>query len=157
MGLGAVGSALVWQLARRGVRVVGLDRHEPPHEQGSSHGRARITRLAVGEGAEYVPLVRRSHELWRELEAASGTVLYRACGALVIGCGTAGALHGQADFFAQTCVLAERFGIAHERLSTREAREHFRSSPWVPARALTSSPRCTRARARRCCCCTAIR
>ena len=73
VGLGAVGSATTYQLAKAGVSVVGIDRFSPPHAQGSSHGETRITRLAVGEGAEYVPLVRRSHELWREIEAGTGT------------------------------------------------------------------------------------
>jgi len=75
IGLGAVGSATAWQLAQRGARVPGIDRHTPPHTMGSSHGHSRITRLAVGEGAEYVPLARRSHSLWRELELALGETL----------------------------------------------------------------------------------
>jgi sarcosine oxidase len=125
VGLGAVGSALTWQLASRGVKVLGVDRFHPPHAHGSSHGRTRITRLAVGEGAAYVPLARRSHELWRELEAASGATLYRRTGALIIGGGSASTLHGQADFFSQTCELAERFGIEHERLDARAVRERF--------------------------------
>ena len=75
VGLGAMGSAVTFQLAQRGLRVIGVDRFQPPHDRGSTHGETRITRLAVGEGAEHVPLVRRSHELWRELEAATD----RAC------------------------------------------------------------------------------
>lgn len=61
IGLGAVGSATLYQLARRGASVLGIDQFQPPHNLGSSHGQTRITRLAVGEGDEYVPLVRRSH------------------------------------------------------------------------------------------------
>ncbi|MCE2910255.1 MAG: FAD-dependent oxidoreductase, partial [Burkholderiaceae bacterium] len=70
VGLGAVGSAAAWQLARRGARVLGLDRFSPPHDRGSSHGLTRVTREAVGEGDAYVPLVRRSHAIWREVQAA---------------------------------------------------------------------------------------
>lgn len=44
VGLGIMGSATVWQLARRGVKVLGLDRHHPPHDLGSSHGVARVIR-----------------------------------------------------------------------------------------------------------------
>ena len=66
IGLGAFGSATACQLARRGASVLGIDRHAPPHDFGSSHGATRITRLAIGEGHEYVPLVQRSHALWRE-------------------------------------------------------------------------------------------
>ncbi len=65
VGLGAMGSAVSAQLAARDIPIVGIDQYEPPHAYGSTHGETRMTRLAVGEGAEYVPLVRRSHELWR--------------------------------------------------------------------------------------------
>ena len=63
IGLGAYGSAATWQLARRGARVLGLDRFAPPHAQGSTHGESRITRMAVGEGLEYTPLALRSRGL----------------------------------------------------------------------------------------------
>ncbi|MBQ1767127.1 MAG: FAD-dependent oxidoreductase, partial [Aquincola sp.] len=85
IGLGAFGSAVACQLAARGARVLGIDRHAPPHDRGSSHGATRITRLAVGEGAQYVPLVQRSHALWRLLEAECGEPLYTATGGLVMG------------------------------------------------------------------------
>ena len=64
VGLGAVGSATLLQLARRGQRVLGLDRWDPPHSLGSTHGDTRVTRCAIGEGDAYVPLVLRSHEIW---------------------------------------------------------------------------------------------
>ena len=72
IGLGAMGSATTYQLAKSGVKVLGLDQYSPPHSFGSSHGDTRITRLAIGEGADYVPLVKRSHEIWREIEAKTG-------------------------------------------------------------------------------------
>ena len=75
VGLGALGSAIVRPLAERGARVLGLDRHAPPHDLGSSHGESRITRLAIGEGDAYVPLVRRSHAIWRALERQTGVPL----------------------------------------------------------------------------------
>src|SRR5271166_4650705 len=72
IGLGAVGSAALYQTAKLGVKVIGIDRFEPPHDQGSSHGETRITRQAIGEGREFVPLVLRSNQIWEELEAATG-------------------------------------------------------------------------------------
>ena len=72
VGLGARGAAALYQLAKRGAKVVGIDRFAPPHAMGSSHGETRITRLAIGEGAQYTPLAVRSHEIWRELERESG-------------------------------------------------------------------------------------
>ena len=97
VGLGAVGSAICHHLSKSGAKVVGIDRFRPPHDQGSSHGLTRITRLAVGEGAAFVPLAMRSHELWRELEAASGESLYRRTGGLIVASEAAGpnAFHGQ--------------------------------------------------------------
>jgi len=74
LGLGAAGSAAAYQLAKRGVRVLGLDRHAPPHDHGSSHGDTRITRCAIGEGAHYTPLALRSHAIWREIERRDALV-----------------------------------------------------------------------------------
>ncbi len=72
LGLGAMGSSTLYQLAKRGYRVLGIDQYSPPHDRGSSHGDTRITRLAIGEGAEYTPLALRSHEIWREIDHATG-------------------------------------------------------------------------------------
>jgi sarcosine oxidase len=117
VGLGAVGSATAYQLARRGGRVLGIDRFDPPHDRGSSHGATRITRLAVGEGPEYVPLVQRSHRIWRDIEALVGAQLYLPTGGIVIGPGDGrGELHGQRDFVGRTIDVARRFGIRHELL-----------------------------------------
>ena len=80
VGLGAMGSAAAWHLAERGVRVLGLDRHTPPHHYGSSHGHARIIREAYFEHPQYVPLVRRAYELWETLAASSGPDLLSRTG-----------------------------------------------------------------------------
>ena len=69
IGLGAMGSAACYQLAKRGARVVGIDRYAPPHSFGSTHGETRITRQAIGEGEHFVPFALRSYEIWRELGA----------------------------------------------------------------------------------------
>jgi sarcosine oxidase len=67
VGLGGVGSAAAAALARRGQRVLGLDRHPPAHDRGASHGETRIVRKAYFEGAGYVPLLHRAYDLWDEL------------------------------------------------------------------------------------------
>ena len=82
IGLGGMGSAALYHLARRGVAVVGFDRFSPPHSNGSSHGRTRIIRLAYYEDPSYVPLLRRAYELWRELEEQTGQRLLRITGSL---------------------------------------------------------------------------
>src|SRR5688572_5244253 len=67
-GLGAMGSACAYHLARRGLRVLGLDPNDPPHTLGSSHGESRVIREAYFEDPAYVPLVRRAYEEWAALE-----------------------------------------------------------------------------------------
>ena len=118
VGLGAIGSATCFQLATRGASVIGIDRYEPPHAFGSTHGETRITRLAIGEGPEYVPLVRRSHELWREIEALTGTSLLINSGGLILGAGSS-------EFLSQTRAVARRYGIAHENLRGAELVKRF--------------------------------
>jgi sarcosine oxidase len=84
-GLGAMGSAACYQLAKRGKRVLGLDRYSPPHTLGSSHGQTRIIREAYFEDPLYVPLVQRAYELWAELEREAGRKLFQQTGGLMIG------------------------------------------------------------------------
>ncbi len=85
VGLGAMGSAIAWRAAVRGLSVVGFDALEPPHTHGSTHGHSRIIREAYFEHPQYVPLVQRAYALWVELEASAGTRLFQACGGLMIG------------------------------------------------------------------------
>jgi sarcosine oxidase len=84
-GVGSTGSAAVCELARRGHRVLGLDRFEVPNALSSHHGVNRIIRLAYFEGTHYVPLVRRALELWRRLESETGETLLHVTGSLDIG------------------------------------------------------------------------
>ena len=126
IGLGAIGSATLLQLARRGQRVLGLDRWDPPHAWGSTHGDTRITRCAIGEGEQYVPLVLRSHEIWREIEAESGENLLNQCGAMILApAGSTAVVHGKAGFVRRTITAAQRFGIPHEVLAPGEAMRRF--------------------------------
>jgi sarcosine oxidase len=85
LGAGGVGSAALYHLARRGVRVLGLDRFPPGHNRGSSHGRTRVIRQAYFEHPDYVPLLLRAYELWRELSECAGKQLYHEVGLLQIG------------------------------------------------------------------------
>jgi sarcosine oxidase len=82
VGVGGMGSAALYHLARRGKRVLGIERFEIPNELGSSHGVTRIIRQAYFEHPSYVPLVRRAYELWRELEAEAGEQLLFITGAV---------------------------------------------------------------------------
>jgi sarcosine oxidase len=121
LGCGGVGSAALMQLARRGVRVLGLDRFPPAHNRGSSHGRTRMIRQAYFEHPDYVPLVLRAYELWAELEAATGRKLYEETGLLEVGPPTA------AGGVVVPGVLASArlHGLAVDELTAAECERRF--------------------------------
>jgi sarcosine oxidase len=126
VGLGAMGSAALYQAARLGARAIGIDRFSPPHDQGSSHGDTRITREAIGEGREFVPLVQRSNQIWKELEAATGRSLLTRNGALVLASqNISGDHHGSTSFVEDTILAATEFGIAHEVLDAAEIQRRY--------------------------------
>jgi sarcosine oxidase len=85
VGVGGMGSAALYHLARRGRRVLGLERFDVPNSLGSSHGITRIIRLAYFEDPAYVPLLRRAYELWRELETDAGEQLLHITGSIDAG------------------------------------------------------------------------
>lgn len=85
IGIGAMGSAACYHLARRGARVLGLEQFDVPNDRGSSHGQTRVIRRAYFEHPDYVPLLNRSYELWNELEADAGVRLVERCGLLLAG------------------------------------------------------------------------
>jgi sarcosine oxidase len=115
IGLGALGSAALWQLSKSGKKVLGIDQFSPPHTMGSSHGETRITRLAVGEGADFVPLVMRSHEIWQEIKSMTGIqIMYQVGGLLLDSGGDTWSKHGSEGFFNRTVKFAEQMGISHE-------------------------------------------
>ncbi|NED37150.1 N-methyl-L-tryptophan oxidase [Streptomyces sp. SID8499] len=120
VGLGAMGSAAVHQLARRGVDVLGIDRHSPPHTYGSSHGETRITRRLTLEGAEYAPLAVRSHDWWRRIEAESGASVLTACGVLNLADRAAGP-----EVFAVHERAAAAHGIDYELLDAAALRDRY--------------------------------
>jgi sarcosine oxidase len=126
IGLGAVGSAALRHAAKLKAHVIGIDRFAPPHDRGSSHGDTRITRQAIGEGREYVPLALRSNEIWEELEAATGRSLLTRCGCLILSSpNVPGRHHGSSSFLQDTIDAAREFDIAHEILSTAEIRRRY--------------------------------
>src|SRR5689334_21265897 len=85
VGVGSMGSAACYYLAKRGVRVLGLEQFSIPHERGSHTGQSRIIRKAYFEHADYVPLLERSYENWKELENVTGTKVYYETGLVYFG------------------------------------------------------------------------
>jgi len=122
IGLGAMGSAALYQLARRGQKSLGLDRHAPPHRFGSTHGETRITRVACGEGLEYTPLAIRSNVLWREIERETGADLFTQNGFAAIAGKQRAAKAGNAEFLEVTIAAAKAAGIEYEVLLGKEFR-----------------------------------
>jgi len=109
IGLGVMGSAALHRLAVRGVRVLGIERYEPGHDRGSSHGATRIIRLGYFEHPSYVPLVRRAYALWRELESAAATPLLRLTGIAEIGA-------PESELVKGTLAAARQHALPHDVL-----------------------------------------
>ena len=118
VGLGAMGSAVAAHLARRGKRVLGLDRFAPPHALGSSHGQTRIIREAYFEHPVYVPLVQRAYELWSALERQAGRSLFLETGGLMIGRPDSAVVAGAKR-------SAKEHSLPHEVFSAAELRARF--------------------------------
>lgn len=125
-GLGAMGSAALYQLSKQTPNVLGLDQLAPPHTMGSTHGDTRITRQAIGEGPYFVPLALRSYEIWRELEHLSGEPLLTITGGLFIGQAHSPIrMHNKPGWLTTTIEAAKQFGIAHRMLDGDALRQQF--------------------------------
>ena len=118
VGVGGMGSAACWHLARRGQRVLGLERFDIPNAMGSSHGVNRIIRLPYHEDPAYVPLLRRAYALWRELEAVSGDELLVITGSMDGGLPDGG-------MFDRALASARLHGLAYEVLTGGQVNERF--------------------------------
>ena len=118
VGLGAMGSAAAYQLARRGQRVLGLDANPAGHTLGSSHGETRIIRQAYFEHPNYVPLVQRAYALWEQLESDSQTRLLHITGGLFIG-------PPDGTLVAGSLLSAHRHHLPHVLLDAADIRKRY--------------------------------
>jgi sarcosine oxidase len=118
LGIGGMGSAAVYHLARRGKRVLGLERYDIPNAMGSSHGVTRIIRLPYYEHPAYVPLLRRAYELWRELERGFGEQLLHITGSIDAGPSGSRCFEGS----RRSCEL---HALPHEVLDGAEVNRRF--------------------------------
>ena len=118
VGVGGMGSAACWQLARRGQRVLGLERFDIPHAMGSSHGVSRIIRLPYYEDPAYVPLLHRAYALWAEAERATGEELLVTTGSIDAGPEDDGLFQG-------ALASARLHGLPHEVLTGSEVNNRF--------------------------------
>ncbi len=118
LGVGGMGSAALFELARRGRRVLGLERFAPGHDRGSSHGQTRVIRKAYYEHPDYVPLLCRAYERWYDLEQRCGRRLFVECGCLSIGSPNGEVVPGVRR-------AAERHGLPVEPLTADDLRRRF--------------------------------
>ena len=118
IGVGGMGSAAVYHLARRGWKVLGLEQYDIPHELGSSHGHSRMIRYTLQEHPSYVPLVRRAYELWHELEEAAGETLMVITGSVRAG-------PPDSAFFQGALEACDVHGIPYEILTAAEINRRF--------------------------------
>src|SRR5262245_12997995 len=118
LGLGAMGSAAAYHLARRGKRVLGIEQFEVGHARGSSHGFSRAIRLCYYEHPDYVPLRRRAYELWHELERESGAKLLHLTGGLYMGTAASELVSGSLR-------AAREHALPHEELTRAQIAARF--------------------------------
>lgn len=118
LGVGGMGSAALHDLAKRGVKVCGLEQFGVAHDRGSSHGDTRIMRKAYFEHPDYLPLLHRTYEMWQELQAESRTRLFTQNGLLVAGRADSEVIRGLDLCYRQ-------HPLAHEKLDTGQARRRF--------------------------------
>jgi sarcosine oxidase len=118
LGVGGMGSAAAYHLARRGLSVAAVEQFTPGHDRGSSHGLSRIIRLAYFEHPSYVPLLRRAFELWRELESESGERLLHVTGGMDIGRPGSRVFEGSRE----SCTAHD---LPHEILAAAEVNARF--------------------------------
>lgn len=124
VGLGAHGSSAAYQLAARGASVLGFDKFARGHTLGSSGGLSRIIRLSYYEHPDYVPLLRRAWDLWRELEKESGERLLTQTGGLYAG-------RAEGELVVGAMLSARAHGLSHEQLDTVALRERYPMFEWV--------------------------
>lgn len=118
LGVGTMGAAACTTLARRGLRVLGLEQFDIPHSLGSHHGHSRMFRLAYYEHPDYVPLLRRAFDQWNELNATSGLDVFRTTGGLYIG-------KPEGEAVNEAAASARRHGLDHEMLDRAELRRRY--------------------------------
>jgi sarcosine oxidase len=118
IGLGATGSAALHRLALRGRRVLGIEQFVPGHDRGSSHGETRVIRLGYFEHPSYVPLLRETYALWREIEAASGQPLLTVTGIIEFGAPDSALVAG-------TLASSRLHALPHELIDATELMRRF--------------------------------
>jgi sarcosine oxidase len=117
-GIGGMGSSACYHLAKRGQRVLGLERFDLGHAMGSSHGLTRIIRIAYFEGPQYVPLLKRASQLWQETGKEAGTQLLYVTGSMDL----APEGEGFVEASRQSCLDHD---LTHEVMSRKDIEQRY--------------------------------
>jgi len=124
LGLGAVGSAALYQLSKSNKKILGIDQYNPPHIYGSTHGNSRIIRQAYYEGKQYIPILQAAYEEWREIEKHSDTSFFEITGALMMGA-------RNNSIVEQSELSARAYDLPYELLDSQEIAKRYK--PFRPA------------------------
>ncbi|MES2646496.1 MAG: N-methyl-L-tryptophan oxidase [Bacteroidota bacterium] len=85
LGVGSMGAATCYYLAKEGLSVLGLEQFDIPNELSSHTGQSRLIRKAYFEHPAYVPLLQKAYENWAHLENISNEKVYHETGLLYFG------------------------------------------------------------------------
>lgn len=129
LGLGAVGSAALYQLSKSNKKILGIDQYAPPHIYGSTHGNSRIIRQAYYEGKQYIPILQAAYEEWREIEKRNEASFFEITGALMMGT-------RYNSIVDQSELSAQAYDLPYELMDSQEIAKRFKpfkpeSSTWA--------------------------
>ncbi|WP_298858821.1 N-methyl-L-tryptophan oxidase [uncultured Gimesia sp.] len=133
LGLGGMGSSALYHLSKRGLNVLGMEQFGVAHDRGSSHGDTRIIRKAYFEHPNYIPLLQRAYELWRELEQESGKSLFNPCGLMVAGPPDGEVIQGVHQ-------ASRLYDVSVENISTMDVTDRFPGFQIPPGFEVTYEP-----------------
>ncbi|PKR77906.1 N-methyl-L-tryptophan oxidase [Halalkalibacillus sediminis] len=118
IGAGSMGMSASYYLAKRGARVLMIDRYDPPHSEGAHHGDTRLIRHAYGEGSSYVPMALRAQELWEELNEISDKNIFHKTGVLNVGT-------ENSSFLKNVAQSAESYNLRLEKLTHSQVNDRW--------------------------------
>lgn len=118
IGLGAMGSMALWQLAEDGLDVVGFEQFGIGHDRGAVGGETRLFRRMQTSGPEYTPVIKLAHARWERLQEFSDIQILTETGGLMIG-------RSEDSRMVAARVASEKAGVEVEYLSQLDMENRF--------------------------------